>query len=155
MKCPYCNELEDKVIDSRSISDETIIRRRRECLSCHARFTTYEKFSKPPYIVIKRDGREESFDRAKMIKGITKACEKRPIPPDRIEQLVDEIEAKIQEEGYGKTVKSEVLGDLVMEELRGLDEVAYLRFASVYRQFKDAVAFMEEIKEKLEEKEAG
>lgn len=153
MKCPFCNKLEDKVIDSRNISEGTIIRRRRECLDCHQRFTTYERVFKYTYTVIKNDGREEMFDRVKLMAGIIKACEKRPISTDRIEQMVDEIEARLHEESQGKAVKSEILGNLVMAELRAIDEVAYLRFASVYRKFEDAQAFIEEIKGKLEEKE--
>jgi transcriptional repressor NrdR len=149
MKCPFCNHLEDKVIDSRETSEGTIIRRRRECLSCGKRFTTYEKLrEKIPYIVIKRDGRQEPFDREKMIAGIMKACEKTSIDAEGVESLVDEIESTLQSK-YDKEVKSQDLGELVMERLQSLDEVAYLRFASVYRQFKDAGAFMEEIKEKF------
>jgi transcriptional repressor NrdR len=149
MKCPFCNHLEDKVIDSRETSEGTIIRRRRECLNCGKRFTTYEKLrEKIPYIVIKRDGRQEPFDREKMVAGIMKACEKTSIDAEAVESLVDEIESTLQSK-YDKEVKSQELGELVMERLHSLDEVAYLRFASVYRHFKDAEAFMEEIKEKF------
>jgi len=147
MKCPFCNHLEDKVIDSRETSEGTVIRRRRECLKCGKRFTTYEKLrEKIPYIVIKRDGSEEPFDREKMLVGLIKACEKTSIDAETVENLVDEIEATLQTK-YDKKVKSQELGELIMEKLHSLDEVAYLRFASVYRQFKDADAFIEEIKE--------
>lgn len=149
MKCPFCNHLEDKVIDSRETSGGMIIRRRRECLKCGKRFTTYERLrEKIPYMVIKRDGRQEPFDREKITAGIIKACEKTSIDAETVESLVDEIEGILQSK-YDKEVKSQEIGELVMERLRSLDEVAYLRFASVYRQFKDAGAFMEEIKEKF------
>lgn len=147
MKCPFCNHLEDKVIDSRETSEGTVIRRRRECLSCGKRFTTYERLrEKIPYIVIKRDGSQEPFDREKIIAGIMKACEKTSIDTETIENLVDEVVSVLQTK-YDKEIKSQELGKLIMEKLHLLDEVAYLRFASVYRQFKDADAFMEEIKE--------
>ncbi|MEW6095764.1 MAG: transcriptional regulator NrdR [bacterium] len=147
MKCPFCNHLEDKVIDSRETSEGTIIRRRRECLECGKRFTTYEKLrEKIPYIVIKRDGTHEPFDREKLFSGMMKACEKTSIDGETVENLVDEIEATLQTK-YDREVKSRDLGELVMEKLHSLDEVAYLRFASVYRQFKDADAFIDEIRE--------
>lgn len=147
MKCPFCNHLEDKVIDSRETSEGTVIRRRRECLSCGKRFTTYERLrEKIPYIVIKRDGSQESFDREKMIAGIMKACEKTSIDTETVENLADEVMSDLQTK-YDKEIRSQELGKLIMEKLHPLDEVAYLRFASVYRQFKDADAFMEEIKE--------
>ncbi len=147
MKCPFCNHLEDKVIDSREISERTIIRRRRECLSCGKRFTTYEKLRKKiPYMVIKRDGNQEPFDREKISTGIMKACEKTSIDAETLENLIDEIESTLQTK-YDKVIESQELGKIIMEKLHSLDEVAYLRFASVYRQFKDADAFMEEIKE--------
>lgn len=149
MKCPFCNGLEDRVIDSREITEGTIVRRRRECLNCSKRFTTYEKLrEKIPYIVIKRDGTREPFEREKMIAGIMKACEKTSIDSEIVERLVDEIEGILQTK-YDKEVKSQDLGELIMDKLHLLDEVAYLRFASVYRQFKDAGAFMEEIKVKF------
>jgi len=149
VKCPFCNGLEDRVIDSREITEGTIVRRRRECLNCSKRFTTYEKLrEKIPYIVIKRDGTREPFEREKMIAGIMKACEKTSIDSEIVERLVDEIEGILQTK-YDKEVKSQDLGELIMDKLHLLDEVAYLRFASVYRQFKDAGAFMEEIKVKF------
>ncbi|MFH1562427.1 MAG: transcriptional regulator NrdR [Nitrospirota bacterium] len=151
MKCPFCNSSEDKVIDSREISEGRIIRRRRECLKCSKRFTTYEELrEKIPYIIIKRDGSQESFDREKLVTGIMKACEKTSIDAETVEGIVDEIESAIQTK-YDKEIKSQDLGELIMDKLHSLDEVAYLRFASVYRQFKDAGAFMEEIKESFGE----
>jgi len=147
VKCPFCNHWEDKVIDSREISEGTIVRRRRECLNCAKRFTTYERLrEKIPYIVIKRDGSREPFEREKIIAGMMKACEKTSIDSETVERLADEIEGILQTK-YDKEIKSQELGELIMDKLHSLDEVAYLRFASVYRQFKDAGAFMEEIKE--------
>lgn len=149
MKCPFCNHLEDKVVDSRETSEGTIVRRRRECLGCGKRFTTYERLrDEIPYRVIKRDGAEEPFDREKMVAGIMKACEKTSIDSEMVENIADEIEGILQSKD-DKAIKTQELGELIMEKLHSLDEVAYLRFASVYRQFKDATAFMEEIKEKF------
>lgn len=149
MKCPFCNQLEDKVVDSRETSEGTIVRRRRECLGCGKRFTTYERLrDEVPYRVIKRDGAEEPFDREKMVAGIMKACEKTSIDSEMVENIADEIEGILQSKD-DKAIKTQELGELIMEKLHSLDEVAYLRFASVYRQFKDATAFMEEIKEKF------
>lgn len=153
MKCPFCGHLEDKVIDSRETSEGTTVRRRRECLNCGKRFTTYEKVrEKIPYIVIKKDGRQEPYDREKMITGIMKACEKTSIDAEKVESLVDEIEAILQTK-YDREVRSEDLGNLIIEKLHSLDEVAYLRFVSVYRQFKDADAFIDEIKESFKGEE--
>ncbi|MEW6608365.1 MAG: transcriptional regulator NrdR [bacterium] len=147
MKCPFCNQLEDKVVDSREVGEGTIIRRRRECLNCGKRFTTYEQLrEKIPFMVIKRDGREEPFDREKIIAGIMKACEKTSIDTETAESIIDEIESILKDKEE-KVIKSQELGELIMERLHSLDEVAYLRFASVYKQFKDAGSFTEEIKE--------
>ncbi|HOO55691.1 MAG TPA: transcriptional regulator NrdR [bacterium] len=144
MKCPYCNELEDKVIDSRTIKDGTAIRRRRQCLSCGARFTSYETIEDIQIRVVKKDGRREIFDRNKIRIGIEKACEKRPISTDSISEIVDRIEAKLTR---GKNeMPSREIGETVIKELAALDEVAYVRFASVYREFKDVNEFMDELK---------
>ena len=145
MKCPYCGYNEDKVIDSRPTEENEAIRRRRECLSCNKRFTTYEKIEKIPVMVIKKDKTLEAFDRNKLINGMLKACEKRPVNIVKIEKIANEIESKIH--NMLKTeVTSVMIGEMVMEQLKQLDEVAYVRFASVYRQFKDVNTFMEEIK---------
>lgn len=148
MKCPFCSSIKDKVVDSRSSSGDTSIRRRRECLKCKKRFTTYEYVEKVPLMVIKKDGRREPFDRKKLEIGIMKACEKRPVSVDRIEKLIDSVERSLQK-SYDKEVKSEIVGELVMKNLHELDEIAYVRFASVYRQFKDINQFMKELKDLL------
>ena len=145
MKCPYCGHKEDKVIDSRSSSDEETIRRRRECLECAQRFTTYEYIEKTPLIVIKRDNSRKPFDRKKILDGIMKACEKRPIGLEKMEQLVDTVEQELQKK-LEREINSAEIGELVMQELASLDDVAYVRFASVYRQFKDVNQFMKELK---------
>ncbi len=148
MKCPFCSSKRDRVIDSRSSSGGSAVRRRRECQKCKKRFTTYEHLERMPLLVIKKDGRREPYDRQKLLTGIFKACEKRPISIDRIEKLVDRIERRLEKE-HDKEVKSRVIGELVMKSLHDLDEVAYVRFASVYRQFKDAQHFMKVLKEFL------
>ncbi len=150
MKCPFCGNIEDKVIDSRASTEGDTIRRRRECLKCQKRFTTYERLEEIPFRVIKKDGRREPFDRKKLLAGILKACEKRPIPMERIEAMVDEIERTLQR-NYEKEVSSTDIGELVMRQLHKLDEVAYVRFASVYRQFKDINQFMSELSTLLKE----
>ncbi|MFA5148525.1 MAG: transcriptional regulator NrdR [Candidatus Omnitrophota bacterium] len=150
MKCPFCGTIEDKVIDSRISAEGDTIRRRRECLKCQKRFTTYERLEEHQMMVIKKDGRREPFDRKKLLSGIVKACEKRPVPMDRIEGMVDEVERLIQR-NYEKEVSSTTLGEFVMKQLHDLDEVAYVRFASVYRQFKDINHFMKELSGLLKE----
>jgi len=145
MKCPYCGHLDNKVIDSRLNKESTITRRRRSCLSCEQRFTTYERLEVMLPMLVKKDGRREVWDRQKMVVGLEKACEKRPVSCDGIDAFVDEIESKLQDYP-SKEVPSEVIGEWVMEELPKLDEVAYVRFASVYRQFKDVNEFMDELK---------
>ncbi|MFH1779380.1 MAG: transcriptional regulator NrdR [Candidatus Omnitrophota bacterium] len=150
MKCPFCGDLEDKVIDSRISTEGDTIRRRRECLKCQKRFTTYERLEEIPLMVIKKDGRREPFDRKKLLAGILKACEKRPIPMEKIEGMVDEIERTLQR-NYEKEVSSTDIGELVMKQLHKLDEVAYVRFASVYRHFKDINQFMSELSTLLKE----
>lgn len=149
MKCPYCGHLDNKVIDSRLNKDSTITRRRRSCLACDQRFTTYERLEVMMPMLVKKDGRREAWDRQKMAAGLEKACEKRPISRDRIDQFVDEIEHRLQDIG-SKEVSSKVIGEWVMEDLSTLDEVAYVRFASVYRQFKDVNEFMDELKTLLD-----
>ena len=151
MKCPYCGFQESKVIDSRHSEDSTSIRRRRECLSCQKRFTTYETVESLPIVVIKKDGSRQSFDRSKLINGMVRACEKRPVSLSAIEAAVTEIEQIIQN-SLEREVRTSYIGELVMERLKPLDEVAYVRFASVYRQFKDINSFMTELNKLLEEK---
>lgn len=148
MKCPYCGYQEDKVIDSRPADDGEKIRRRRECLKCQKRFTTYEIVESLPIIVIKKDGSREVFDRAKLLNGLLRACEKRPVSLDRLDSVVDEIESVIQN-SLDREVTSVKIGELVMEKLKKIDEVAYVRFASVYRQFKDVETFMAELQNLL------
>jgi transcriptional repressor NrdR len=145
MKCPSCQYNETKVIDSRLNGDGTSIRRRRECLKCEKRFTTYEYVENVPLMVVKRDGRRQPFDREKIISGIVKACEKRPVSIDKIESITGEIERVIQKK-YDREVETKDIGELIMEKLAILDEVAYVRFASVYRQFRDVNQFMRELK---------
>ena len=145
MKCPQCGHMEDKVVDSRAAKDGEAIRRRRECLACGKRFTTYEYIEKTPLMVIKKDGRREAYNREKLLTGLLKACEKRPVSRDQLEKLVDDVESAT----FGKfkhEIRSTELGNEVIDRLQALDEVAYVRFASVYRQFKDVGQFMSEIK---------
>lgn len=149
MRCPFCGEHEDKVIDSRVSREGDVIRRRRECVSCGRRFTTYERIEEILPLVVKKDGRREPFDRAKVTAGLQKACEKRPISAETIEEVVNQIEARLQEEG-GKEVPSRQIGEAIMEALRRLDPVAYVRFASVYRAFRDVDDFVAELRELLE-----
>lgn len=151
MKCPHCGYLESKVIDSRPTDDNTAIRRRRECLSCEKRFTTYEKIETIPLIVVKKNGTRESFDRNKIMNGIIKSCEKRPVSVEQIEYIVNEIESNIQKIAK-KEISSDIIGEQIMKYLKDLDEVAYVRFASVYRQFKDVNSFMDELKNMLNER---
>ncbi len=152
MKCPYCGHLDNKVIDSRLNKECTITRRRRSCLSCEQRFTTYERLEVMLPMLVKKDGRREIWDRKKMLVGLEKACEKRPVSCEEIDEFVDEIESKLQDYG-SKEVPSKVIGEWVMEELPRLDEVAYVRFASVYRQFKDVNEFMHELKGLLDSRD--
>lgn len=145
MRCPYCKKLEDKVIDSRESGDGVTIRRRRECIKCGRRFTTYERIEEVPLLVIKKDQRRELYDRSKVLAGIQKACEKRPVSREAQDAIVDRLEKRLDEK-YEKEVPSSALGEFVMEELAQLDQVAYVRFASVYRQFKDINHFLKELK---------
>ena len=145
MKCPFCNQADDKVIDSRTAREGEVIRRRRECLSCKRRFTTYERIEESLPVVVKKDNRREPFDRMKIMSGLKKACEKRPVSSAALEASVDRIEKRIQDRGETE-VAGRVVGEEVMKELHQLDSVAYVRFASVYREFKDIDQFMETIK---------
>ena len=144
MKCPYCGYTESKVIDSRPTDEGERIRRRRECLKCGKRFTTYEVIESVPIVVIKKDKSRETFDRSKLLNGLLRACEKRPVSIDQLDRIVDEIEATLQE-SMDREVPSQLIGTYAMEKLKQVDEVAYVRFASVYRQFKDINSFMEEL----------
>ena len=151
MKCPYCGYQESKVVDSRHSDDSTSIRRRRECLNCQKRFTTYETVESLPMIVVKKDNSRQSFDRNKVLNGMVRACEKRPVTMADLERTADEIEQIIQN-SLDREVSTAKIGELVMERLKPLDEVAYVRFASVYRQFKDINSFMHELNKILEER---
>lgn len=151
MRCPFCKDPENKVIDSRESNEGEVIRRRRECLGCKRRFTTYERVEELNPLVIKKDGRRENFDRDKLLAGLKKACEKRPVSVDQLEVLVTEIERRLQETGE-KEVPSTLIGEEVMRRLHALDEVAYVRFASVYRSFRDIAEFMDELKDLLDER---
>ena len=151
MRCPYCGNLESKVVDSRPSDEGSSIRRRRECLVCHRRFTTYETMESLPLVVIKRDGSRQTFDKSKVLSGMLRACEKRPVPFDTLERIANEIEQTLQNE-MTREITTTNIGEMVMERLRTVDEVAYVRFASVYRQFKDISTFMEELNKLLKEK---
>ncbi len=153
MKCPSCGHKETKVIDSRLSGDGNAIRRRRECLECKKRYTTYEYVEQVPLMVVKKDSRRQPYDRKKVITGMVKACEKRPISIEKIEELADEIERVIQKQ-YDRELPSTIIGQLIMERLAVLDEVAYVRFASVYRQFRDVNQFMSELKSILNKRES-
>ena len=150
MKCPYCAHLESKVVDSRPAEEGASIRRRRECLACRKRFTTYETMESLPLVVVKKDGSRQSFDRNKVLGGLIRACEKRPVPYSALEEMVGEIEQVLQNE-MEREISSAQIGELVMERLKKIDEVSYVRFASVYRQFKDINTFMRELNKLLEE----
>lgn len=151
MKCPFCNHLQDKVVDSRESKEGDAIRRRRECLACEKRYTTYERIDEVPYMVIKKDGRRERFDRQKLLQGLLKSCEKRPVPTGKLEALVDEVERFVHDAPERERNTSEI-GELLMTRLRKLDKVAYVRFASVYLDFKDVKEFMSELKGLLKDR---
>jgi transcriptional repressor NrdR len=146
MNCPFCGHLHDKVIDSRESREGDVIRRRRECLSCERRFTTYERIDEVPYMVVKKDGRREKFERQKVLTGLLKACEKRPIAMARLAEIVDEVESALADKAEREITTQEV-GELLMRRLGALDKIAYVRFASVYRDFQDVEAFLSELKE--------
>ena len=154
MKCPYCSYAESKVIDSRPAEEGTTIRRRRECLACNRRFTTYEIMERLPIVVVKRDGSRQAFDKMKVMNGMIRACEKRPVALSSMEQVADEIESELQS-ALEREVSTTEIGEMVMKRLKDLDEVAYVRFASVYRQFKDINTFMDELTKLLGSREAG
>lgn len=153
MKCPICDDLENRVIDSRLTQDNDVIRRRRECMKCKRRFTTYERVEETLPMVVKKDGRREVFDRLKVVAGLKKACEKRPVSMEDIEKVVDRIERTLQDSGE-KEIPSSAIGEALMRELHALDQVAYVRFASVYRSFEDAGEFMRELEDLLKERRA-
>jgi transcriptional repressor NrdR len=152
LKCPYCAYEESKVVDSRSTEDDMAIRRRRECLKCSKRYTTYEKIEDIPILVIKKDSSREYFDKSKVINGLLKACQKRPVSRAQIETIANDIEKQISNQMLTE-VRSDYVGELIMESLKTIDDVAYVRFASVYRQFKDINTFMEEIKNLMTSKQ--
>jgi transcriptional repressor NrdR len=154
MKCPFCRDLENKVIDSRLSKDGDIIRRRRECLRCQRRFTTYERVEEMLPMIVKKDDRREAYERLKVIAGLKKACEKRPVSMEMIEQTADRIERMLQERGE-KEVPSSVIGEAIMRALYDLDKVAYVRFASVYRSFEDVNEFMRELKDLIQQTRTG
>ena len=153
MKCPFCGHEEDKVVDSRGTKEGSAIRRRRECLKCHRRFTTYEQIEQTMPLIKKKDGRWEAFDRAKLMSGLRKACEKRPVSQGMLDVTADDIEKDCFNRN-GREITSEEIGELVMQRLHDLDEVAYVRFASVYRQFKDVTQFMEEVQRLIKRNES-
>jgi transcriptional repressor NrdR len=151
MTCPFCGHLHDRVVDSRETKEGDVVRRRRECLSCERRFTTYERIDEIPYMVVKKDGRREKFDRQKVLAGLLKACEKRPVPMARLAEIVDEVEAKLLDSPE-RELSTSVVGELLMERLRSLDKISYVRFASVYRDFQDEEAFFHELKRMMRQK---
>jgi transcriptional repressor NrdR len=152
MKCPFCGHLHDKVVDSRESKEGDAIRRRRQCLGCQRRFTSYERIDEIPYMVVKKDGRRERFDRQKVLAGILKACEKRPVSMVQLEAIADKAETMVQDSSE-REVSTTTLGELIMNELKNLDKVAYVRFASVYLDFKDVQEFMSELKDLLKNRE--
>ncbi|MDR3121689.1 MAG: transcriptional regulator NrdR [Clostridiales bacterium] len=154
MKCPYCSHQEDKVVDSRPTDDGATVRRRRECARCQKRFTTYEKVEILPLVVIKKDNSREYFNREKLLRGIVRACEKRPVPADKMHSLIDEIETQLSNE-LEREVTSRSIGELLMSKLKRLDQVAYVRFASVYREFSDVETFLDEIRKIRTEADSG
>lgn len=151
MKCPFCNHIEDKVVDSREGKDGLVIRRRRECLKCHRRFTSYERIDEIPFMVVKKDGKREPFDRNKVLAGLRKACEKRPVSPAALEAIAEEVEQVLQE-ATEREIPTTTIGERIVARLKDLDKVAYVRFASVYRQFEDVNQFMKELKDLLEQR---
>jgi len=151
MKCPFCNHIEDKVVDSRESREGDAIRRRRQCLGCERRFTTYERIDEVPYMVIKKDGRREKFDRQKVLAGLLKACEKRPVGMGKLAELVDQVEAKVTDSA-DREISTTEIGEMLIDALRELDKIAYVRFASVYRDFQDEEAFFNELKNLMRHK---
>ncbi len=151
MTCPFCGHLEDKVVDSRESKEGDAIRRRRQCLACERRFTTYERIDEVPYMVVKKDGRREKFDRQKVLTGLLKACEKRPVAMGRLAEIVDEVESRLLENA-DRELSTTTIGELLMARLKALDKIAYVRFASVYRDFQDEEAFFLELKTLMRQK---
>jgi len=151
MKCPFCNHMHDKVVDSRESKEGDAIRRRRECLACERRFTTYERIDEVPYMVIKKDGRREKFDRQKVLNGLLKACEKRPVSMVKLSDLVNRVESKVSD-SPDREISTTDIGEFLIESLRELDKIAYVRFASVYRDFQDEEAFFNELKNLMRNK---
>lgn len=151
MNCPFCGHKEDRVIDSRESKEGDVIRRRRECLQCGRRFTTYERIDEVPYMVVKKDGRREKFDRQKVLNGLLKACEKRPVPMSKLAEIVDEVEGVLADKPDREITTAEI-GELLTQRLLALDKIAYVRFASVYRDFQDVEAFFSELKELMKKK---
>lgn len=151
MKCPFCGELKDRVVDSRESRDGHAVRRRRECLSCNRRFTSYEEIEDIPYMVVKNDGSREDFDRKKLLAGLHRACQKRPIPVTELQSIVEAVEQKLHEQ-EDREISTRTIGRVIMRRLKKLDQVAYVRFASVYRKFEDVEAFMEELQKLVDRK---
>jgi transcriptional repressor NrdR len=147
--CPFCGHREDRVIDSRESKEGDVIRRRRECLKCQRRFTTYERSDEIPYMVVKRDGRREKFDRQKILEGLLKACEKRPVPMAKLAEAIDEVESKLADSAEREMPTTDI-GEMLMNRLRSVDKIAFVRFASVYRDFQDVEAFLNELKDLLQ-----
>jgi len=154
MRCPFCSSQENKVIDSRESQEGLVIRRRRECIKCERRFTTYERVEELTPLIVKKDGRREAFDREKLLAGLQKACEKRPVSVEQLEAIAHEVERQLQESG-DKEIASKVLGEQVMRRLQEIDQVAYVRFASVYRSFRDISEFMNELKDLIEKSKSS
>jgi transcriptional repressor NrdR len=154
MTCPFCGFKQDRVIDSRESKEGDVIRRRRQCLKCERRFTTYERSDEIPYMVVKKDGRREKFDRQKVLNGLLKACEKRPVPMAKLAELVDAVESNLAE-SPDREISTTDIGEMLMEKLKGLDKIAYVRFASVYRDFQDVEAFLNELKNLVLHKRPG
>ena len=154
MRCPFCNHLQDKVVDSRESKEGEAIRRRRECLQCERRYTTYERIDEVPYMVVKKDGRREKFDRQKVLAGLLKACEKRPISMGKLSELVNQVESKVSD-SPDREISTIEVGEFLMDSLRDLDKIAYVRFASVYRDFQDEQAFFNELKALMRQKIPG
>jgi transcriptional repressor NrdR len=151
MTCPFCGHREDRVTDSRESKEGDVIRRRRQCLKCERRFTTYERSDEIPYMVVKRDGRREKFDRQKILEGLLRACQKRPVAMAKLAELVDEVESRLAD-GTEREISTTAIGELLMKRLRALDKIAYVRFASVYRDFQDVEAFLTELKDLLQKR---
>ena len=151
MRCPFCNHLQDKVVDSRESKEGEAIRRRRECLACERRYTTYERIDEVPYMVVKKDGRREKFDRQKVLAGLLKACEKRPVSMGKLSEMVNQVESKVSD-SPDREISTTEIGEFLMDSLKELDKIAYVRFASVYRDFQDEQAFFNELKNLMRQK---